>query len=91
MIPHYLTLAQKSLQGQKIVRGRHNLLPRAFLRTKFQWRMWLPLPEVMAVRAREVLGAVLVFERPARKWRSPVCGTSLVYTRCRSTVALSLT
>ena len=31
------------------------------------------------------------FERPAREWCSPVCGIPLVYTRCRSTVALSLT
>ena len=90
MIPHYLTLAQKSLQGQKIVRGRHNLLPRAFLCTKFRWRMWLPLLEVMPVRVREVL-AVLVFERPGREWCSPVCGTPFVYSRYRSTVALSLT
>ena len=29
MTSHYFTLAQKSLQGQKIVRGRHNLIPRA--------------------------------------------------------------
>ena len=42
-------------------------------------------------RLREVLGAVLVFERLARGWCSPVCGTPFVYTRCRSTVALSLT
>ena len=67
MIPHYITLAQKSLQGQNIVRGRHNLIPEVFLLTTFQWRRWLLLSEVMAVRAGEVLGAVLVFERPARE------------------------
>ena len=42
--------------------------------------MWLPLPEVMALRAREVLGAVLVFERLARGWCSPVCDTPFVYS-----------
>ena len=80
MTSHYFTLAQKSLQGQKIVRGCHNLIPRVLLCMKFQWRMWLPLPEVMALRACVRYSAPCSYLRDLREDGVALFVAPLLYT-----------